>query len=279
MPWKYTEEYYKNYTRETWDESASHYLPILQRLQPYHQALLQTLKPEPGLHVLDVATGPGEPAMSIASMVAPTGRVTGIDLSQNMIELASKTAAKRKITNVEFQNMDAEKLDLAANTFDLATSCFGFQIITNPEAAAKEMLRVLKHKGRVGLTVWSKGDKAPALDVMIGPMLEHAEPDETGYLPTPYELGGPGELTAMLEQVGFKDTAERRVNYEWHASDAESYLQMILEGTPLGHSLREEEPETQKKILEKTRANITRYSTSDGVKLPAECVIVTAFKP
>ena len=279
MSWKYTDEYYKNYTRETWDECAEKYLPILQRLRPYHQAFLENLKPMPGEAVLDVCTGPGEPAMTIAQMVSPSGSVVGVDLSRTMTEMASKTALKRKLSNVKFLNMDAEKLDFPSNVFDVAASCFGFQIVTDPEAAAGEILRVLKPGGRAGFTVWSTGDRAPALDVIIGPMMEHATPDENGYLPSPYELGGPDELAAMLRKLGFENTREVRITGDWIARDPEEFLKMILEGSPLGHSLSEEDMEVQQKILEKTRTNIKRYATPAGVRIPAECIQVFAFKP
>src|SRR5208337_4251934 len=190
MSWKYTDEYYKNYTREAWDECAEKYLPLMKQLAPFHKALLDRINPAPGETILDVCTGPGEPAMTIASIVAPTGRVTGIDLSAKMTEMAAKTAEKRGLTNMKFLTMDAEKLDLPVDHFDLAASCFGLQIVTQPETAAREIVRVLKPGGRAGFTVWSKGEHAPALDVIIAPMLEYAEPDESGYLPTPYELGG-----------------------------------------------------------------------------------------
>ena len=279
MPWKYTDEYYKNYTKETWDACAEKYLPVMNQLMPFHSQLLKQITPQQGQHILDICTGPGEPAMTIASMVAPKGHVTGIDLSKNMIDIASKNAKKRKLRNVEFVKMDAEKLDLDAKSFNVTVSCFGFQIITDPHAAANEIFRVLKSGGRVGLTVWSTGDKVPAIDVLVGPMMEHAEPDETGYLPTPYELGGRGELTGMLKKVGFKDAKETRVNGTWKAANGEEYLNMIIEGTPLGHSLHEEEPQVQKEVLRKTRANIKRYETPEGIMIPAECVIVTAKKP
>jgi len=217
--------------------------------------------------------------MSIAALIAPAGRVVGVDLSSNMTEMARMNAKSRGLTNVEFLTMDAEKLDLPAASFDMVVSCFGFQIVTDPEAAAKEIYRVLKPGATGGFTVWSLGDKVPAIHVFVGPMLEHAEPDETGYLPTPYELGGPGELTEMLNQMGFAHTKETRMVDNWSAPSVDQYLTMVLEGTPLGHSLSEEDPEIQKVILEKMRKNIAEYQTEKGVSIPAECVLVTAAKP
>ncbi len=278
MSWKYTDEYYKNYTRQTWDECAEKYVPLQGQLVPFHRILLDNIKPRPAERVLDVCTGPGEPAMTIAAMVAPNGQVVGIDLSANMTEIATKTAAKRQLQNIQFLTMDAEKIELPPASFDLAVSCFGFQIVTEPEVAAREILRVLKPNGRAGFTVWSTGDRAPAIDVLIGPMLEHATPDENGYLPTPYELGGPGELVEMLQKVGFEKTKELRTPGVWTAHTAEEYLTMILDGTPLGHSLSEEDPDVQKLIVKKARENIERYETAQGVSIPTECVVVLASK-
>jgi ubiquinone/menaquinone biosynthesis C-methylase UbiE len=147
---------------------------------------------------LDIGTGSGEPALTMAGMVSPAGRVTGIDLSERMIELAKETSRARRLLNVSFKVMDAENLDFRDGSFDLAVSRFGFQIFTNPERAASEAFRALKPGGR-SVTVWSTGDKVPALHAIVGPMLEHAAPDETGYLPTPYELGGPGDVLAPSE--------------------------------------------------------------------------------
>jgi SAM-dependent methyltransferase len=204
--------------------------------------------------------------------------VVGIDLSANMTDIAKKSAEKRGLRNVDFLIMDAEKLEFPENSFDAAVSCFGFQIVTQPEAAANEIFRVLKPAGRAGFTVWSTGDKTPAIDVLVGPMLEHATPDEDGYLPTPYELGGPGELAAMLGKVGFVDSKEIRIRGSFVAESAQDYLAMFLEGSPLGHSLSEESKEVQDAVLAKARSNIERYALGRNVSIPAECVIVVSQK-
>jgi ubiquinone/menaquinone biosynthesis C-methylase UbiE len=279
MSWKYTDEYYKNYTRETWDECAERYVPLASQLAQFHKPLLELVKPSLGERVLDVCTGLGEPAMSIASSISPTGRVVGVDLSANMTEIAQKSAARRGLRNVDFLTMDAEKLEFPSNSFDVAISCFGFQIVTDPKAAAKEIFRVLKPGGRAGFTVWSTGDRTPALDVIVGPLMEHATPDEDGYLPTPYELGGPGELANMLKEIGFANPNEVRSLGNWVAESVDDYLTMLLDGSPLGHSLSEESEEVREEVREKSKKNISKYSTPGGVSIPAECVIVAASKP
>src|SRR2546430_4161281 len=194
--------------------------------------------------------------MSIARMVGLDGRVTGIDLSEEMIRAANEGAQRRRIPNVEFRVMEAEKMDFSDEAFDLAVSRFGFQIFTNPDKVAREAHRVLATKGRIGVTVWSTAEKASAIHAVVGPMLEFAEPDETGYLPTPYELGGPGEMVKLFEDAGFHEAKEERKTHTMTYKDEDEYVDVFVEGTPLGHSIREEDALVQKKILARTRENL-----------------------
>ncbi len=277
-PWKYTDDDYREFTRTRWNESAESYLKAMRVFQPFTFDLLALVNPKVRERVLDLATGPGEPAMSLARMVGPDGQVVGIDLSERMVDLATRLANERRIPGLTFLAMDAEKLDFPDESFDLLTSRFGFQIFTNPERVAKESYRVLRLKGRIGVAIWSTADKATAIDAVVGPMLELAEPDETGYLPSPFELGGPGEMAKLLEDAGFPSPVEERRTHTIAFKDEDEYIDMLVEGTPIGHSIKEEDPPVQKKILAKTRGNLRKWRTRKGIEIPCECVLVTATK-
>lgn len=280
MSWTYTPEYYKSYTRDTWNESAAEYAPIRRNLDKWNAHLLARAAPKPGQRVLDVACGDGEPALSLARAVAPTGRVVGIDLSERMVGVAAERAGEERARNVDFQVMDAEKLEFADGSFDLVTCRFGLQIVTDPDAAIAEALRVLKPGGRLAATVWGPGEKCPAIHAIIGPMLEFAEPDETGYLPTPYEMGGPNELVEILAKAGFDGAKEERFTHDWEFKNEEAYFHTVLKGTPIGHSLSEEDEATQKEVLRKTKLNLKPWTKTDGsIAAPAEGVVVWARKP
>ncbi|MGC2359995.1 MAG: methyltransferase domain-containing protein [Thermoplasmata archaeon] len=278
MPWKYTEEYYREYTRTTWNESAEAYLTLLGNLEPFRADLIQRLRVRTGEKVLDLGTGPGEPALTIAERVGAPGRVIGVDLSEKMISIAQRVASARSISNAEFRVMDCSALEFGDNLFDGAISSFGFQIFTDPEKAARETLRVLRPNGRVAVSVWSTGDRVPWIHAVVGPMLKHAEPDETGYIPTPYELGAPGDMVRFLEAAGFREAREGRSTHSMRWGNEEEYLQSILKATPIGHSLSEETPEVQQDVLREARSNLEQWRTEEGLSIPSECVFVTATK-
>ncbi|HEV8049852.1 MAG TPA: methyltransferase domain-containing protein [Thermoplasmata archaeon] len=279
MPWKYTDEYYREYTRTTWNESAEAYVGLMRNLEPFRSDLIARLAPRPGERILDLGTGPGEPAITIAGEVGPSGHVTGVDLSENMVSIAQRVAEARGLGNVDFRAMDCGDLQFPDETYDAAVSSFGFQIFTDPEAAARGAYRVIRRGGRIAVSVWGTANRVPWIHAIIGPMLEHAEPDETGYIPTPYETGGPGEMTAFLEAAGFRDAKEERRRYALTFADEAAYFQAILKATPIGHSLSEEPEAVQKEVLQKARGNLRPWKTSDGLSIPGEAVVVIAHKP
>ena len=276
MPWKYTDEYYQEYTRKTWNAAAKPYLEFMSRLRPFHEELVRRVRPRKGEGFLDLACGPGEPAITIAQRVGEEGHVLGVDLSEKMISLAKRLARERGVSTVDFRVMNCEKLELPDASFDAVVSVYGFQIFTDPEKAARETFRVLRPGGRLACCIWSTAEHVPYIHAIIGPMLAHAEPDENGYIPTPYEIGGEGEMVHFLQESGLHRAVESRVTHDFRFRDVEEYLDVILRGTPIGHSLSEETAEVQREVLAATRSNLLAWTKADGITIPGECVFVTA---
>lgn len=100
----------------------------------------------PGTHVLDCGCGPGTITIGIAQCVAPGGQVYGIDANRSQVQLASEA-----LPNSEFQVASIYGLPFEANYFDAVFSHALFEHLSDPEQASREILRVLKPSGVVGL--------------------------------------------------------------------------------------------------------------------------------
>lgn len=88
-------------------------------------SLVEYAQPRPGMKVLDLASGTGEPAISLAARVNPDGQVTALDLSSELLEIASERAQQRGLTNFSTRQADAQQLPFPEQSFDLITSRFG----------------------------------------------------------------------------------------------------------------------------------------------------------
>ena len=107
-----------------------------------------------GTKVLDVACGTGDICFEILKYHSVS--VIGLDLSQNMINLANNKATKKKQENVTFIQGDAENLPLESNSIDYLTISYGFRNISNYKIALSEFYRVLKPGGKLGILEFSK---------------------------------------------------------------------------------------------------------------------------
>ena len=95
--------------------------------------------------VLDLATGPGQPAATIATRIT-NAKVVATDSSEDMIEIAKNT--HKNLTNMTAQLADAQDLSaFADNSIDVVTCCYGYMFPEDKEKALKETLRVLKPNG------------------------------------------------------------------------------------------------------------------------------------
>ncbi len=134
--------------RYGWDLAAGDY-EALWRLQlaPAQSALMDGAALRCGERVLDVACGTGLVAFAAARAVGAAGEVVGVDISGQMVEAAGRAREELDLPNVEFARMDAESLRFADASFDVVLCSLGLMYLPDPEAAIREMHRVLRPGG------------------------------------------------------------------------------------------------------------------------------------
>src|ERR1700681_2121206 len=135
------------------------------------EAILESAHLRPGMRVLDLASGVGDPALSIAREVAPSGRVTATDLGPGMMSLAEELARKKGLTNIEFRVASADSLPFPDASYDAVTCRFGVMFFPDPGAALRECLRVLKPGGRATFVAWGPKEQ-PFFAVTSGVLLK-----------------------------------------------------------------------------------------------------------
>ena len=135
------------------------------------ELVLRGAELSPGMKVLDLACGTGEPALSIAHAVGPQGRVVATDLVPQMLDFARENASAQGLENIEFQMADAESLPFADGEFDRVTCRFGVMFFPDIPKAMAEIRRVLKPGGRVCVAVFGSLEENPLFLVSLGPFL------------------------------------------------------------------------------------------------------------
>ncbi len=245
--------------------------------EAYAKPLLDAAGLKPGQRVLDAACGPGIPSLAAASLVAPGGWVTGIDLAPGMVELARKKAEERSIVNVTFQEADTEELPLPEGSFDVVLCSHGLVHTTDRNKALDEMRRVLKKDGgMLALSVWSTPDRALVIGLAAKAIREAWPAALVPGAPMWFDFGPEGVLEKTLAERGFKDIRTDRFSVWLETANAEEYwetvvgisgrLQMLLESIP---------PDTAAKIKTAVLKAAEGFRAGDIIRIPCEEVIAT----
>jgi ubiquinone/menaquinone biosynthesis C-methylase UbiE len=184
------------------------------QFSPVTQLLAEAAGVQAGDVVLDLGSGAGDPALTLAEIVGPTGRVVATDLVDAMARCCAENALARGLENVESRQADAQDLPFADGTFDRVTSKLGAMYFADFQRAAAEIRRVLKPGGRVALACWGPVEQNPYVLLQLGPFLARlteAPAPPPPDMPNPFRFAQAGTLSAALEQAGFQNVREETV--------------------------------------------------------------------
>lgn len=244
------------------------------------QAIVEAAHLQPGMRVLDIACGTGEPAISLAALLADDGEVVGVDISPAPLKIAEERATQRGLRNVTFQQADAHGLPFPDNSFDCITSRLGIMFFADLPRALSEMRRVLKPEGRAILLVWGPFDQ-PYFHTTIGTvlrMLPSVAMPESGR--KMFALAEEDRLTQALRQAGFSQAKEELVTVPWTwigaPEEVWEYFQDVA--VPFASLLQSIPAERRPEINAAVLKAIGQYYDGTSIKFTATVNIAVAVK-
>jgi ubiquinone/menaquinone biosynthesis C-methylase UbiE len=240
--------------------------------------LLATLQPRNGIRVLDIACGTGIVARRIAGTVGPSGRVTGLDLSAAMIEVARATA-EREGRAIDWHTGRAESLPFPDASFDLVTCQQGLQFTVDKPAAVAEMRRVLAPGGAIAVSVWQGLDRHPVYAAL------HAAVLRVLHVPAfqaPFSLGDV-ELGQLFQNIGFARATIESVTIEARYVYPERFAELMLESASAAIPVLQQldagaRAELIAGVKEEMVAPIRTYTVDAELRFPVHAHLVRAAR-
>jgi SAM-dependent methyltransferase len=241
------------------------------------QALVEYAQPQPGMQVLDLASGTGEPGISIAMRVGPNGHVTALDLSADLLEIAEGRARQRNLTNFSTHQGDAHELPFGDQSFDLITCRLGVMFFAQVHQALRECRRVLKPGGRACFLAWGPFQQPYWSSTMGivhrhigGPLLAPGAPDM-------FRFAEPESLSAAMREAGLSKIQEesRTLPWNWPGSAEEVWEYAQAVSTPFRPLLERVPPEKRDGINADVLSAIRTRVEGDTVKFAALMVLAS----
>lgn len=227
--------------------------------------------PQAGKHVLDVAAGTGTLTRLAAKPVGPRGRVVGLDLNSDMLDVARTIPRESISAPIEWREGDVSAVPFDDGSFDFVFCAFGLMFFPDRVGALKEMRRVLRQNGRVVLMVWGSMSKCPGQTAMKESWTRHFGTDEAGLFDRQHSLGDPAAVRSLLDDAGFRQTDVQEavgfVRLPSAADLAKSYGAMA--------EVYADEA-TRIAVIREVSAALEPYMGASGLAYPIEAILATA---
>lgn len=268
--------------RDTWDRFSAGWIKwdpqVVEMQAPVGQEMIRLLAlADDGVH-LDVASGTGEPGLSISAQM-PKGRVVLTDLSEAMLAGASSKAEKRALGNVEVRVCGVDDLPFEDATFDSVSCRFGFMFFPDIRGAVTELVRIVRPGGRISTAVWAEPDGNAWATTPMGAIsaevaLAPPEPDAPGL----FRCAAPDSIAAIFREAGLHDVAESDVRGSLELDSGGDYWSLLTEvSAPVVAALAGVDDATSDRIRAATIEKAQAFEKEGKLSLPyhARCVVGT----
>jgi SAM-dependent methyltransferase len=230
--------------------------------------------------VLDIGCGTGQSTRD-AARAATAGSALGIDLSAQMLEHARRVSREEGLTNVGFEQADAQVHPFPPGGFDVAISRFGSMFFDDPVAAFANIGHALRPGGRLVLLVWQARERnawSTAIREAVAGDTEVPPPPAAGL--NPFSLGDPAVAGGILAAAGFTGVGFTDVHEPvYYGPDAAVALDVVSGLRSTRDLLAGMDAGQAGNALNRLRATLAEHQTSEGVFFDARSWIIAARRP
>jgi SAM-dependent methyltransferase len=243
---------------------------------PVREWMVRELSPRAGDTVLELAAGVGDTGFD--AVARERCRLISSDFSPAMVAAARRRGAERGLGNVDYRVIDAERIELEADSVDGVLCRFAYMLMPDPATALAETRRVLRPGGRLALAVWGDMWRNPFFTIVAISLTRH------GHLPPPeppgppvFSMAKPERTTALLEAAGFASVRTEEVPVSWELPDADEYVNLISDTAgPLGLALRGLSGTDREAIKADVETALAPFATERGYFIPGVALCAAA---
>ena len=268
---------------ESWNKFSSGWRKwddlVMDFLKPVGDEIIRMIEPKGNIDVLDIASGTGEPGLTIASMLNG-GKVRLSDVSENMLVIAHENAAKRGINNIEIYACDACELPFENNTFDAISCRFGFMFFPDMLLAAKEMIRVLKPGGRIATSVWNVREKNFWVTVVMDAINRNIDtPAPLPGAPGMFRCSRHGLMLDLFSHVGFNNISQSEIAGKLNCKTFDVFWNFQTEvAAPVVAALNKADNTIREKIKMEVEQDIMKKYNDGKVVIDSSALVIYGEK-
>jgi len=248
---------------------------------PITTALFEAAQLREAESVLDIAGGSGEPSLTVAETLDPSRLVLYTDAIAEMVAAARKQSRDRRLTNIEFAQCTGESLPFARDRFDAVICRLGIMLFTDPEAAAREMLRVVKPARAAACAVWHNRESNPFFHVVADVLSRYVDsPAEDPDEPGAFRFAERGKLANVFAESGAVEVSETLLDFILEAQltprqfwELRVELSDTLRGKVAGLSATE-----LRALADEVEEASLQFLSGELMRFPAQVLIVRAQK-
>lgn len=235
---------YRHYSGTAAENYERYFVPAI--ATPVAGDLLSAADLQPGERALDVACGTGVIARLASEQVGSSGKVAGVDIAPDMIEVARSTTVPSGQA-IEWRQGDAASLPFPDGSFDVVLCQMGLMLFPDRAASLAEMGRVLTAGGRLALN--TPGTINRPMEILAEALARHVNPDLAGFVHAIFSMSDPTAHEQLLRETGFRNVEARVATTTLHLPPPKEFLWQYINLTPLG-AFVSQAPEAAQAALE-----------------------------